>query len=44
MIENGEVAVNGRKPVHFYGRCGGVVPGGHELLEQYQRILEGRQS
>ena len=44
MVEDVRLAVNGRKPVHFYGRCGGVVPGGHELLEQYQRILEGRQS
>jgi pyruvate/2-oxoacid:ferredoxin oxidoreductase alpha subunit len=44
MIEDVRLAVNGRKPVHFYGRCGGMVPGGQELLEQYQQILEGRQS
>lgn len=44
MIEDVRLAVNGRKPVHFYGRCGGMVPGGQELLERYQQILEGRQS
>ena len=26
MIEDVRLAVNGRKPVHFYGRTGGMVP------------------
>ncbi len=41
MVEDVRLAVNGRKPVHFYGRCGGVVPGGKELLQQYSTIVEG---
>jgi 2-oxoglutarate ferredoxin oxidoreductase subunit alpha len=39
------LAVEGRAPVHFYGRCGGMVPGGVELLAEYRRIIaEGGQS
>lgn len=41
MVEDVQLAVNGRAPVHFYGRCGGMVPGGNELVEQYKKILEG---
>jgi pyruvate/2-oxoacid:ferredoxin oxidoreductase alpha subunit len=41
MVEDVRLAVEGRTPVHFYGRCGGSVPGGAELLGQYRRILEG---
>jgi len=40
MVEDLRLAVEGRAPVHFYGRCGGVVPGGEELLAEYRRILE----
>ena len=41
MVEDVRLAVEGRTPVHFYGRCGGVVPSGKELEEQYRNILEG---
>jgi pyruvate/2-oxoacid:ferredoxin oxidoreductase alpha subunit len=41
MVEDVRLAVEGRRPVHFFGRCGGVVPSGQELLDQYSRILEG---
>ena len=41
MVEDVRLAVEGKCPVHFYGRCGGVVPGGKELEEQYRKILEG---
>ena len=41
MIEDVKLAVEGRVPVHFYGRCGGVVPGGQELEEEYRKILAG---
>ena len=45
MVEDVRLAVEGRAPVHFYGRCGGMVPGSTELLEEYSRILaEGAQS
>lgn len=41
MVEDVQLAVNGKIPVHFYGRCGGVVPSGKELIEQYRKVLEG---
>ena len=41
MVEDVKLAVNGKVPVHFYGRCGGMVPGSVELLEQYDKIMEG---
>ncbi len=41
MIEDVKLAVEGRCPVHFYGRSGGMVPGGREILEQYRAILAG---
>jgi len=45
MVEDVKLAVEGRAPVHFYGRCGGMVPGSNELLDEYRRILaEGTQS
>jgi pyruvate/2-oxoacid:ferredoxin oxidoreductase alpha subunit len=44
MVEDVKLAVNGKAPVHFYGRCGGMVPGGDELMAEYERILEGGKS
>lgn len=44
MVEDVQLAVNGKKPVHFYGRCGGMVPGAEEILQRYDEILEGGQS
>ncbi len=41
MVEDVQLAVNGKVPVHFYGRCGGVVPSGSELLEQFRKIMAG---
>jgi pyruvate/2-oxoacid:ferredoxin oxidoreductase alpha subunit len=41
MVEDVRLAVEGRAPVHFYGRCGGMVMGGAELLAEYKRILAG---
>ncbi len=41
MVEDVQLAVAGRKPVHFYGRTGGVVPIGQELIEQYKKVMEG---
>ena len=41
MVEDVQLAVNGKVPVHFYGRCGGVVPGSKELLEEFNKIMEG---
>ncbi len=33
MIEDVRLSVNGRKPVHFYGRQGGILPTPEEVLE-----------
>jgi pyruvate/2-oxoacid:ferredoxin oxidoreductase alpha subunit len=41
MVEDVKLAVNGKAPVHFYGRCGGMVPGSKELLAEYTKIMEG---
>jgi pyruvate/2-oxoacid:ferredoxin oxidoreductase alpha subunit len=41
MVEDVQLAINGKVPVHFYGRCGGVVPGSEELLEEFNKIMEG---
>ncbi|QGG49281.1 3-methyl-2-oxobutanoate dehydrogenase subunit VorB [Heliorestis convoluta] len=34
MVEDVRLSVEGRSPVYFYGRCGGVVPDPKEILEQ----------
>jgi pyruvate/2-oxoacid:ferredoxin oxidoreductase alpha subunit len=41
MVEDVRLAVNGKAPVHFYGRCGGMVPGSKELVAEYTKIMEG---
>jgi len=41
MVEDVKLAVNGKVPVDFYGRCGGVVPSGGELVTEYTKIMEG---
>jgi len=41
MVEDVQLAVNGKAPVHFYGRSGGMVPGGAELMAKYRKILAG---
>ncbi len=33
MVEDVKLAVNGKKPVHFYGRVGGIIPTPKEVLE-----------
>lgn len=34
MVDDVRLAVNGRKPVEFYGRTGGIIPTPSEVLEQ----------
>jgi len=41
MVEDVRLAVEGTAPVHFYGRCGGMVPAGAELMNEYRKILAG---
>lgn len=41
MVEDVRLAVEGRAPVEFYGRAGGVIPTPAEVLEQIRKINEG---
>jgi len=40
MVQDVRLAVNGQKPVHFYGRMGGMAPTQIEILEQVKKILQ----
>ncbi len=42
MVEDVRLAVEGRCPVHFTNRMGGLVPTPEEVLEKIVTILEGR--
>jgi 2-oxoglutarate ferredoxin oxidoreductase subunit alpha len=33
--------VNGQKPVHFYGRVGGMIPTPEDVLAEMKQILGG---
>lgn len=39
MVEDVRLAVNGRKPVEFYGRQGGIVPTPEEAIEVFKKKL-----
>lgn len=41
MVEDVRLAVNGRKPVFFYGRTGGMWPLPKDIAAECRRILEG---
>ena len=38
MVEDVKLAVCGKKPVHFYGRMGGIVPTPDEVLKEIKRL------
>ncbi len=40
MVEDVKLAVEGRKPVGFYGRAGGIVPSPEEVLQAIRKQLE----
>jgi pyruvate/2-oxoacid:ferredoxin oxidoreductase alpha subunit len=40
MVEDVRLAVNGGKPVEFYGRAGGNVPSAEEVLRVVRNIAE----
>jgi len=42
MVEDVRLAINGRLPVSFYGRMGGMVPTVEELFEQIERLAKDR--
>lgn len=39
MVEDVRLAVNGKRPVHFYGRMGGMIPSQIEILNEIKKIL-----
>jgi len=39
MIEDVRLAANGKTDIHFYGRCGGVIPSEEEVLAEARRLL-----
>jgi len=41
MVEDVRLAVNGKKPVHFFGRTGGIVPTKAEIYSEVKKIMEG---
>jgi 2-oxoglutarate ferredoxin oxidoreductase subunit alpha len=41
MVDDVRLAVDGARPVHFYGRTGGIVPGVNEIFERILSIKEG---
>jgi 2-oxoglutarate/2-oxoacid ferredoxin oxidoreductase subunit alpha len=41
MLEDVRLGVNGKKPVHFHGRCGGVIPKVREIYQDIVKISRG---
>ncbi len=41
MVEDVTLAVNGKKPSHFYGRTGGMIPDPDDILAEIQKIRGG---
>jgi 2-oxoglutarate ferredoxin oxidoreductase subunit alpha len=40
MVEDVRLAVEGKKPVHFKGRMGGMIPSPEDILNEVETILE----
>ncbi len=40
MVEDVRLGVEGRKPVYFYGRMGGIVPTAEEILKELYSIIK----
>ena len=41
MVEDVRLGVNGKKPVYFYGRTGGMIPDPAAIVEEAKKILGG---
>jgi pyruvate/2-oxoacid:ferredoxin oxidoreductase alpha subunit len=39
MVDDVKLCVNGRKPVHFYNRMGGIVPTVKEIVEKFKERI-----
>ncbi len=40
MIEDVRLAANGKAPVDFYGRCGGLIPTEEDVLAEIRKVLK----
>jgi 2-oxoglutarate ferredoxin oxidoreductase subunit alpha len=40
MIEDVRLAVEGRRPIEFYGRQGGMVPSAEEILAFVKKVIQ----
>ncbi len=43
MIEDVRLATNGAKPVHFYGRTGGMMPSPMAVLKEITKLMSGKE-
>ena len=41
MVDDVKLAVNGEKPVYFYGRTGGIIPSPAEVLAEIEKVMGG---
>ncbi|MFZ5647783.1 MAG: 3-methyl-2-oxobutanoate dehydrogenase subunit VorB [Bacillota bacterium] len=41
MVEDVRLAVNGRRPVHFYGRAGGMLPVARDVYNEVHKLMTG---
>ena len=41
MVEDVKIAVNGKAPVYFYGRTGGIIPTPGEVIAEVEKIMGG---
>jgi 2-oxoglutarate ferredoxin oxidoreductase subunit alpha len=39
MVEDVRLAVNGKTPVEFYGRMGGMIPQPEDILEELIKLI-----
>lgn len=39
MVEDVKLAVNGKTPVYFYGRLGGMIPTPEEIVHQLETVI-----
>ncbi len=42
MVTDVKLAVNGKLPVHFYGRMGGIIPEPEEIADEVKKLLGGK--
>ncbi len=43
MLDDVKIALEGAKPIQFYGRTGGIIPPPDEILEQVQKVMKGEE-